>query len=112
MFAGFERMQSKVRKYQQEMVEVLYHHFLYERRYPATKGSATRVGDGLNWLLERSEPGDAMMASPATEKAKQLDEDQESSRDVLQPLVPADQQTLYFYGKPLVVVRLPDGRVG
>ncbi len=29
-----------------------------------------------------------------------------------QPLVPVDQQTLTFYGKPLVVVRLPDGRAG
>jgi P22_AR N-terminal domain len=28
------------------------------------------------------------------------------------PLVPIEQQTIMFYGKPLVVVRLPDGRPG
>jgi len=28
------------------------------------------------------------------------------------PLVPIEQQTILFYGKPLVVVRLPDGRPG
>ena len=28
------------------------------------------------------------------------------------PLVPIEQQTIIFYGKPLVVVRLPDGRPG
>ena len=28
------------------------------------------------------------------------------------PLVPIEQQTIVFYGKPLVVVRLPDGRPG
>jgi hypothetical protein len=33
-------------------------------------------------------------------------------QEVSQPLVPVDQQTLTFYGKPLVVVRLADGRVG
>ncbi len=38
-----------------------------------------------------------------------MDDDQ---NDVSQPLVPVDQQTLTFYGKPLVVVRLPDGRAG
>jgi hypothetical protein len=26
------------------------------------------------------------------------------------PLMPIEQQTIMFYGKPLVVVRLPDGR--
>ncbi|HEY6411740.1 MAG TPA: hypothetical protein VIY29_30145 [Ktedonobacteraceae bacterium] len=28
------------------------------------------------------------------------------------PLMPTEQQTIMFYGKPLVVVRLPDGRPG
>ena len=28
------------------------------------------------------------------------------------PLVPIEQQTIMFYGKPLVVVHLPDGRPG
>ena len=28
------------------------------------------------------------------------------------PLVPIEQQTIIFYGKPLVVVRLPDCRPG
>src|SRR5260370_28435352 len=28
------------------------------------------------------------------------------------PLMPIEQQTIMFYGKPLVVVRLPDGRPG
>jgi hypothetical protein len=28
------------------------------------------------------------------------------------PLLPIEQQTIMFYGKPLVVVRLPDGRPG
>jgi hypothetical protein len=28
------------------------------------------------------------------------------------PLVPSEQQTIIFYGKPLIVVRLPDGRPG
>jgi hypothetical protein len=32
--------------------------------------------------------------------------------DISQPLIPVDQQTLTFYGKPLVVVRLTDGRAG
>jgi hypothetical protein len=41
-----------------------------------------------------------------------LDDEEEVSQKVSQPLVPVDQQTLYFYGKPLVVVRLADGRVG
>ena len=30
----------------------------------------------------------------------------------LSPLMPIEQQTIMFYGKPLVVVRLPDGRPG
>src|SRR5437763_17201369 len=29
-----------------------------------------------------------------------------------QELIPIEQQTLVFYGKPLIVVRLPDGRPG
>ena len=29
-----------------------------------------------------------------------------------QDLIPVEQQTLIFYGKPLVVVRLPDGQPG
>src|SRR5258708_7571406 len=29
-----------------------------------------------------------------------------------QDLVPVEQQTLVFYGKPIIVVRLPDGRPG
>ena len=28
------------------------------------------------------------------------------------PLIPTEQQTIVFYGKPIVVVRLPDGRPG
>ena len=28
------------------------------------------------------------------------------------PLMPIEQQTIMFYSKPLVVVRLPDGRPG
>src|SRR5437588_9218072 len=28
------------------------------------------------------------------------------------PLIPTEQQTILFYGKPLMVVRLPDGRPG
>lgn len=47
------------------------------------------------------------------ERRTTLDDDQEaSSGDVSQPLVPVDQQTIYFYSKPLIVVRLGDGRVG
>ena len=29
-----------------------------------------------------------------------------------QELIPIEQQTLTFYGKPIIVVRLPDGRPG
>jgi hypothetical protein len=29
-----------------------------------------------------------------------------------QDLIPVEQQTLIFYGKPIVVVRLPDGQPG
>src|SRR5436305_14326853 len=29
-----------------------------------------------------------------------------------QALIPIEQQTIMFYGKPIVVVRLPDGRPG
>jgi P22_AR N-terminal domain len=39
-------------------------------------------------------------------------EDQEYQGDPSQALVPVDQQTITFYGQPLVVVRLPDGRAG
>jgi hypothetical protein len=35
------------------------------------------------------------------------EQEQESST-----LIPTEQQTIMFYGKPLVVVRLPDGRPG
>ncbi len=36
----------------------------------------------------------------------------EQVEDESQALVPIEQQTIMFYGKPLVVVRLPDGRPG
>ena len=39
-------------------------------------------------------------------------DDEQESEDRSQALIPVDQQTIYFYGKPLVVVRLPDGRAG
>src|SRR5436305_4636817 len=29
-----------------------------------------------------------------------------------QELIPIEQQTLLFYGKPIIVIRLPDGRPG
>ncbi|GAC1651514.1 MAG: hypothetical protein NVS4B9_42060 [Ktedonobacteraceae bacterium] len=29
-----------------------------------------------------------------------------------QELIPIEQQTLMFYGKPIIVVRLPDGQPG
>ncbi|MGH2496495.1 MAG: phage antirepressor N-terminal domain-containing protein [Ktedonobacteraceae bacterium] len=35
------------------------------------------------------------------------EQEQESS-----PLIPTEQQTILFYGKPIIVVRLPDGRPG
>lgn len=53
-----------------------------------------------------------MMATPGNGKATAVVDEQEPSGEVSQPLVPVDQQTLTFYDKPLVVVRLEDGRVG
>jgi hypothetical protein len=41
-----------------------------------------------------------------------LDEEQEHEGGASRALVPIDQQTLLFYGKPMVVVRLAAGRAG
>jgi hypothetical protein len=49
--------------------------------------------------------GCAIMAAPL--KRCVMSDEQDSS-----PLMPTEQQTIMFYGKPLVVVRLPDGRPG
>src|SRR5436305_10491094 len=47
------------------------------------------------------------MAAPCKRCVMSDEQEQDSS-----PLVPIEQQTIVFYGKPLVVVRLPDGRPG
>jgi len=48
-----------------------------------------------------------------TERQTTLDDDKDTPSDeASQLLVPVDQQTIYFYGQPLVVVRLADGRSG
>src|SRR5205823_12432026 len=46
-----------------------------------------------------------MMAAPCKRCVMSDEQEQDSS-----PLVPIEQQTIIFYGKPLVVVRLPDVR--
>lgn len=38
--------------------------------------------------------------------------EQEQEEQPTQALIPVEQETILFYGKPIVVVRLPDGRVG
>src|SRR5215469_17407968 len=47
------------------------------------------------------------MAAPCKRCVMSDEQEQDSSL-----LVPIEQQTIMFYGKPLVVVRLPDGRPG
>jgi len=39
-------------------------------------------------------------------------EDEQESEQESQALIPVEQDTLTFHGKPLIVVRLPDGRAG
>src|SRR5207249_836993 len=39
-------------------------------------------------------------------------ENENDYKQEAQALIPLEQQTILFYGKPLVVVRLPDGRPG
>ena len=51
--------------------------------------------------------GCAIMAAPLKWCVMSDEQEQDSS-----PLMPTEQQTFMFYGKPLVVVRLPDGRPG
>ncbi len=55
-----------------------------------------------------------MMTAPlTTERQTTLEDDQETPPgEASRLLIPVDQQTIYFYGQPLVVVRLADGRVG
>ena len=53
-----------------------------------------------------------MTAPLTTERRTTLDDQETPSGEASQLLVPVDQQTIYFYGQPLVVVRLADGRVG
>ena len=38
-----------------------------------------------------------------------VEHDEENGQDT-QELIPVEQHTLLFYGKPIIVVRLPDGR--
>src|SRR5713101_9366906 len=45
---------------------------------------------------------------PPLKRCVMSDEQEQDSS----PLMPIEQQTIMFYGKPLVVVRLPDGRPG
>ena len=54
-----------------------------------------------------------MMTAPlTTERRTTLDDQETPLGEASQLLVPVNQQTIYFYGQPLVVVRLADGRVG
>src|SRR5438876_8613674 len=53
-----------------------------------------------------------MTAPLTTERRTTLDDQETPSGEASQLLVPVDQQTIQFYGQPLVVVRLADGRAG
>lgn len=48
------------------------------------------------------------MKTPLEEVCILSDEQEQESQE----LIPIEQQTIIFYGKPIVVVRLPDGRPG
>src|SRR5260370_14659770 len=56
---------------------------------------------------ERSSLQRTLWQPPLKRRVMSDEQEQDSS-----PLMPIEQQTIMFYGKPLVVVRLPDGRPG